>query len=123
MSTENTVRDTYELLIDTDAELATLRDLVATIERTADELRQRMRALSRAFDREVRPPFPVRAFRQEQGWTQYSLITRISRELERRGSQAPSRENLKTMVSRWENGKHQPSEYYRDVLVEVFARA
>jgi hypothetical protein len=123
MTTTTTVRDTYELLIDTDAELATLRDLCAQVERTAADLRDRMRSLERELSREVRPPLPIRTLRQEHGWTQYSLITRLQAELRRRGIEPPSRDNMKTMVSRWENGRNKPSDYYRDVLVEVFCRA
>ena len=45
---------------------------------------------------------------QERGWSQPQLIMRLVKAAAAEGEQLPSAVSLKSMLSRWENGKAHP---------------
>jgi transcriptional regulator with XRE-family HTH domain len=65
----------------------------------------------------------LQAARKRQGWGQQRLITELGRAAKRRGVMLPGRDSLKAQISRWENGRVQPSELYRALLCEVYQLA
>lgn len=62
----------------------------------------------------------IRAARREREWSQTRLIAELERVAERRGVALPSRETLKSRVSRWENQHAKPDDFYRPLLREAF---
>lgn len=62
----------------------------------------------------------IRSARRERGWSQIQLIAELERVAARGGTRLPSRETLKSRVSRWENGRARPDEFYRRLLREAF---
>jgi transcriptional regulator with XRE-family HTH domain len=61
----------------------------------------------------------IKAARKERGWSQTRLIAELERVAARRGMTLPSRETLKSRVSRWENNHARPDEFYRTLLREA----
>lgn len=62
----------------------------------------------------------IRNAREDRGWSQTRLIGELERIAARRGQALPSRETLKSRVSRWENGRARPDDFYRRLLREAF---
>ena len=65
-------------------------------------------------------PSRIRAARQERGWSQSRLIGELELVAKRRSQTLPSRETLKSRVSRWENARARPDDFYRQLLREAF---
>lgn len=61
----------------------------------------------------------VKAARQERGWSQSRLIAEMEVAASRQGVTLPSRETLKSRVSRWENNHARPDDFYRQLLREA----
>lgn len=61
----------------------------------------------------------IKAARQEREWSQTRLIGELERVAARRGVTLPSRETLKSRVSRWENNHAKPDDFYRQLLREA----
>jgi transcriptional regulator with XRE-family HTH domain len=61
----------------------------------------------------------IKAARQERDWSQTRLIGELERVAARRGVTLPSRETLKSRVSRWENNHAKPDDFYRQLLREA----
>lgn len=61
----------------------------------------------------------IRAARVEREWSQTRLIAELERVAARRGATLPSRETLKSRVSRWENQHAKPDDFYRPLLREA----
>ena len=61
----------------------------------------------------------VKAARQERGWSQSRLIAEMEVAAARQGVTLPSRETLKSRVSRWENNHARPDDFYRQLLREA----
>ena len=61
----------------------------------------------------------IKAARVEREWSQTRLIAELERVAARRGATLPSRETLKSRVSRWENGHAKPDDFYRPLLREA----
>lgn len=62
----------------------------------------------------------IRSARIDRGWSQSQLIGELERVAARRGTRLPSRETMKSRVSRWENGRARPDDFYRPLLREAF---
>jgi transcriptional regulator with XRE-family HTH domain len=62
----------------------------------------------------------IRAARQEREWSQTRLIAELERVAARRGAALPSRETMKSRISRWENQHAKPDDFYRPLLREAF---
>ena len=61
----------------------------------------------------------LKAARQERGWSQSRLIAEMEVVAGRQGVTLPSRETLKSRVSRWENNHARPDDFYRQLLREA----
>lgn len=61
----------------------------------------------------------IKEARRQRGWSQPRLIAEMERAAQRRGTTLPSRETLKSRVSRWENNHARPDEFYRQLLREA----
>ena len=61
----------------------------------------------------------IKAARQELRWSQSRLIAELERVAARKGVALPSRETLKSRVSRWENNHAKPDDFYRELLREA----
>ena len=61
----------------------------------------------------------IKAARKEREWSQTRLISELELVAGRRGDTLPSRETMKSRVSRWENGHVKPDEFYRRLLREA----
>ena len=61
----------------------------------------------------------IKAARQELRWSQSRLIAELERVAARKGATLPSRETLKSRVSRWENNHAKPDDFYRELLREA----
>jgi transcriptional regulator with XRE-family HTH domain len=61
----------------------------------------------------------IQEARRSRGWSQTRLIAEMERVALRRGTTLPSRETLKSRVSRWENGHAKPDDFYRQLLREA----
>ena len=61
----------------------------------------------------------IKAARQELRWSQSRLIAELERVASRKGVALPSRETLKSRVSRWENNHAKPDDFYRELLREA----
>ena len=61
----------------------------------------------------------IKAARQEREWSQTRLIGELERVAARRSVTLPSRETLKSRVSRWENNHAKPDDFYRQLLREA----
>jgi len=61
----------------------------------------------------------IKAARRERDWSQTRLIGELERVAKRHGVTLPSRETLKSRVSRWENNHAVPDEFYRQLLREA----
>ncbi|QWC86586.1 helix-turn-helix domain-containing protein [Nocardioidaceae bacterium] len=64
----------------------------------------------------------IKDARLQHGWSQTQLITELTKAGARKGTKLPSRETLKSRVSRWENGRAVPDDFYRSLLREVLGR-
>jgi transcriptional regulator with XRE-family HTH domain len=62
----------------------------------------------------------IKAARREREWSQTRLIIELERVAARRGAALPSRETLKSRISRWENQHAKPDDFYRPLLREAF---
>jgi transcriptional regulator with XRE-family HTH domain len=62
----------------------------------------------------------LRAARDAHGWSQGRLVHELTRRAEARHLGVPTRESLKTEVSRWENGHKTPDETYRQMFREIY---
>jgi transcriptional regulator with XRE-family HTH domain len=61
----------------------------------------------------------IRAARRDRDWSQTRLIAELERVAKRRNVTLPTRETLKSRVSRWENGHAKPDDFYRQLLREA----
>jgi transcriptional regulator with XRE-family HTH domain len=61
----------------------------------------------------------IRAARKDRDWSQTRLIAELERVAKRRNVTLPTRETLKSRVSRWENGHARPDDFYRQLLREA----
>jgi tetratricopeptide (TPR) repeat protein len=67
---------------------------------------------------------PLRAARDEFGWKSALVCRRIQSLASRRGLVVASESSLKTMLSRWENGRGTPDpETYQPLLCEIYGRS
>jgi len=64
----------------------------------------------------------LRAARLELEWTQTRAILALVQQAERDGIPVADRTSLKTMFSRWENGKRQPDPVYQRLLCRIYGR-
>jgi len=62
----------------------------------------------------------IKEARRQREWSQARLISELERVAARGGKGLPSRETLKSRISRWENNHATPDEYYRRLLREAF---
>src|SRR4051812_25426517 len=62
----------------------------------------------------------LKAARRARGWSQMRLLSELQRIALLRGVALPSRNSMKTEVSRWENGHVTPTEPYVALLAEVY---
>src|SRR4051794_32196423 len=62
----------------------------------------------------------IKEARRQREWSQARLISELERIAARGGRSLPSRETLKSRISRWENSHAKPDEYYRHLLREAF---
>jgi transcriptional regulator with XRE-family HTH domain len=62
----------------------------------------------------------IKAARREREWSQTRLIAELEQVAARRGAALPSRETLKSRISRWENQHAKPDDFYRPLLREAF---
>lgn len=62
----------------------------------------------------------LRDARLRRGWSQMRLISELQTAAARRGAALPDTSVLKTQISRWENGRRAPDEFYRSLLQETF---
>ena len=62
----------------------------------------------------------LRAARLARGWTQERVVAELLRVAACRHVSIASRASLKTLLSRWENGRQVPDAVYRGLLREVF---
>lgn len=62
----------------------------------------------------------IKAARRERQWSQTRLIVELEQVAARRGAALPSRETLKSRISRWENQHAKPDDFYRPLLREAF---
>src|SRR3954451_15427070 len=62
----------------------------------------------------------LKAARRARGWAQMRLLSELQRVAKFRDVALPSRNSLKTEVSRWENGHVTPTEPYVALLAEVY---
>lgn len=61
----------------------------------------------------------LQAARKDRGWSQTKLISLMRARARAGGDELPSDDNLKTMLSRWENGHVAPNALYSRLLREV----
>ena len=62
----------------------------------------------------------IREARKSREWSQTRMIAELERVASRRGLTLPSRDTLKSRVSRWENGHTKPDDFYSQLLREIF---
>jgi transcriptional regulator with XRE-family HTH domain len=62
----------------------------------------------------------LRAARLARGWTQQRVVAEVSRLAAGRHEPIANRASLKTLLSRWENGRQVPDAVYQRLLREVF---
>jgi transcriptional regulator with XRE-family HTH domain len=62
----------------------------------------------------------IKAARRDREWSQTRLIAELEQVAARRGAALPSRETLKSRISRWENQHAKPDDFYRPLLREAF---
>lgn len=65
----------------------------------------------------------LKATREEFGWSQLRTVTAIRDQARAMGLEVPSTASLKTQLSRWENGHHDPDAFNRNLLVHAFGRS
>jgi hypothetical protein len=70
--------------------------------------------------RPIPPRIAIRSQRMARGWSQAGLIARLRAAAAQRGNRIPSDASMKTMVSKWENGRNYPGSFYADLLGQVF---
>lgn len=61
----------------------------------------------------------IQEARRARGWSQSRLIAEMERAASRGGVTLPSRDTLKSRVSRWENDHARPDDFYRRLLREA----
>lgn len=61
--------------------------------------------------------------REEFGWSQLRTVTAIRDQARAMGLEVPSTASLKTQLSRWENGHHDPDAFNRNLLIHAFGRS
>lgn len=68
------------------------------------------------------PPYAqrLRQLRNERGWVQHDVRSRMRTVAGRRGFKLPGDDSLKRRLSAWENGKGIPDERYQALLCAVF---
>jgi tetratricopeptide (TPR) repeat protein len=71
---------------------------------------------------EEQPATALRAARLGLGWKQSKTINALTTQARRDGVGIAAPASLKTMLSRWENGKGQPDAVYQRLFCEVYAR-
>lgn len=64
----------------------------------------------------------LKATREELGWSQLRAVTAIRDQARAMGVEVPATSSLKTQLSRWENGHHDPDAFNRNLLVRAFGR-
>lgn len=62
----------------------------------------------------------LRAHRTERGWSQERLARELRRLAQQQGLRLPDVGVLKPQISRWENGRKDPSDIYRPLLRRLF---
>jgi len=61
-----------------------------------------------------------RAARTRRGWSQSQLIAHLRAAARTAGRELPADETLRSMISRWEKGQHQPGALYRHLFDAVY---
>jgi hypothetical protein len=62
----------------------------------------------------------LREARTRRGWSQSQLIAYLRAAARTAGRELPADETLRSMISRWENGQHQPGALYRHLFDAVY---
>ncbi|MCA1696632.1 MAG: tetratricopeptide repeat protein, partial [Actinobacteria bacterium] len=62
----------------------------------------------------------LQAVRRHLGYTAAQVIDLVTRRADALNLPIANRASLKTKLSRWENGKEQPSEIYRRLFREIY---
>ncbi len=62
----------------------------------------------------------LKAARVARGWSQARLIYELERQALVDGLTVPGRDSLRSMISRWENGRVMPDEIYRSLLTQLY---
>ena len=71
---------------------------------------------------EEQPSTALQAARRALGWKQSRAITALTAQARHDGVGVAAPASLKTMLSRWENGKGQPDLVYQRLLCSIYAR-
>src|SRR5918911_1336354 len=64
----------------------------------------------------------LQTVRQQLGYTAAQVIDLLTRRADTRNLHIATKASLKTKLSRWENGKEQPSQIYRQLFREIYGR-
>ncbi|GAA0333061.1 hypothetical protein NE235_13340 [Actinoallomurus spadix] len=63
---------------------------------------------------------PLRAQREQRGWTKTQLDARLRQAAARRGEVLPQPQSLARQIARWENGHGPVGEFYQPLFCEVY---
>lgn len=63
---------------------------------------------------------PLRAQREQRGWTKTQLDARLCQAAARRGEVLPQPQSLARQIARWENGHGPVGEFYQPLFCEVY---
>src|SRR3712207_2929963 len=62
---------------------------------------------------------PLTQARKDRNWSQARLIAQLKLAARSAGKVLPDDDKLRVSLSRWENGRHRPSEMYVDLLCDA----
>lgn len=62
----------------------------------------------------------LRTARDRRGWSQSQLMAELRAAARSRGQELPADGTLRSMISRWETGRHEPSAMYRHLFDAVY---
>jgi transcriptional regulator with XRE-family HTH domain len=66
---------------------------------------------------------PLKAARLARGWSKPELVTRMRQVAAALGEALPKWTSLRVQLAQWENGHHQPCEFYRRVFCQIYHRS